>query len=250
MKNFTIFTFILLFSVSISAQKPKDVATGGTRAQKSAEIVRQFSALGIDSVPLEYLLKAKAVAVFPGLTKVNILLSELITGNGIVAIRNGDDWSAPVFLAFKGTDINFGIAGKKSFDTVFLFMDDESIGWLKKGDFGFNSNSKSKVLLGPVIGGKGTERTMQEANLIYYTFDKGQIVDRNLSNDAFFKAFAILHDNNLNKAIFGMKTKPLLAAPEANIKIPDAVEEFRKALKETNAKKNEAEKKVETIVNK
>jgi len=250
MKLFKIFLLMFSLMLSASAQKPKDVATGGVRAQKSAEIVRQFAALGADSVPLEYLQKARAVAVFPGLKKINILLSELIIGNGIVALRNGDDWSAPFFLAFKGTDINFGIAGKKSFDTVFLFMDDESIGWLKKGDIGFNTDSKTKASLGPVIGGKGADRTIQEANLIYYTFDKGQLVDTNLSNDTFFKGFVIFHDNNLNKAIFGIKTKALLVAPETNIKVPDEIEKFRGALKEIDAKKAASEKKVETIVNK
>ena len=236
MKIFISLLFIFLLATSDPAQNQKNLTTAAVRAQKSVEIVNQFAALGADSVPFEYLQKAKAVAVFLGLTKVNILLSELIIGNGMVAVRNGSKWETPVFLAFKGTDINFGIARKKSFDTVFLFMDDESVEWLKKGDFGFNTDSKGKVMLGPVIGGTGADATIDQANLIYYTFDKGQLIDTNLSNDSAFKGFAIFHDNNLNKSVFGMKTKALFSAPEASIKVPAEIEKFRMTLIEISSK--------------
>ncbi len=88
MKIFTSLLFIFLFVTSNWSQNQKDLATAGARAQKSAEIIKQFAALGTDSVPFEYLQKAKAVAVFPGLTRVNILLNELTLGNGIVAVRS------------------------------------------------------------------------------------------------------------------------------------------------------------------
>lgn len=250
MKIFTSLLFVFLFITSGSAQNRKDLTTAAARAQKSAEVVRQFAALGADSMPLEYLQKAKAVAVFPGLTKVNILLSELMIGNGIVSLRSGSGWSAPVFLAFKGTDINFGIARKKSFDTIFLFMDDESIGWLKKGDIAFNPDSKSKAALGPVIDGKGADAATQGANLIYYTFDRGQLIDTDLSNDSFFKGFAIFHDNNLNKSVFGMKTKALFAAPETSVKVPFEIEDFRTALIEILSKTASRSVENESIKNK
>lgn len=250
MKIFTTLFFVFSFVSSGWAQNQKDLTTANARAQESAEIVRQFAAIGTDSLPFEYLQKAKAVAVFPGLAKVNILLSELIIGNGIVSLRSGNEWSVPAFLAFKGTDINFKIAGKKSFDTVFLFMDDESVGWLKKGDVGFNSDSKRKAMLGPVVGGKGADKTLEKANLVYYTFDKGQLVDTNLSNDSFFKAFGILHDNNLNKAIFGMKTKVLFAAPEERVKVPTEIEKFRTALTEVLSKTAPQSVGNETVKNK
>lgn len=216
-------------------QNSKDLITAMTRTEKSAAVIRQFAALGSDSVPVEYLQKAKAVAVFPDLTKVNILLSELIIGNGMVCLRASDKWSVPVFLAFKGTDTNLKIAGKKSFDTVFLLMTDESVEWLKKGDLRFASGSKSKAMLGPVIGGQGTDRTIEQASLIYYTFDKGQLVDTNLSNDTYFKAFGILQDNNMNKSIFGMRTRALFAASEESVKVPSEIEKFRSALMEISA---------------
>jgi lipid-binding SYLF domain-containing protein len=231
MKVLTIFFSILIFISSNPAQSRKDLKTAETRAAKSVAVIKQFAALGADSLPVEYLQTAKAVIVFPGLTRVNILLSELVIGNGIVALRSADgNWSVPAFLAFKGTDTNLRIAGKKSFDTVFLLMDDKVVERLKKGDMGFSSDDRQRVLLGPVIKGDGAEETMERANIIYYTFDNGQLVDANLSDDTFFKSFAILHDNNMNKAIFSLKTKLLFAAPETSLKIPGEIEKFRTTL--------------------
>ena len=236
MRKVFYFLFLLFLFASVGwAQNSKDLSAAATRTEKSVEVVRQFAALGSDSIPVEYLKKAKAVAVFPGLTTVNILLSELTVGNGLVSLHSNDKWSMPVFLSFKGTDTNLKIAGKKSFDTIFLFMTDESIEWLKKGDIGFSSGDKKKVMLGPVIGGEGTDRTIEQASLIYYTFAKGQLVDTNLSNNAFFKAFSIFHDNNMNKSIFRMKTKALFAAPEESVKVPSEIEKFRSALVEVSA---------------
>ncbi len=237
MKIFTSLLFVFLFVISNWSQNQKDLAIAGARAQKSAEIIRQFAALGTDSVPFEYLQKAKAVAVFPGLTRVNILLNELTLGNGIITVRSADDrWSVPVFLALKAQDINLKMAGKKSFDAVVLFVDDESIEWLKKGDIGFTSGGKRKIALGPVIGGKGADEVMKTAKVIYYAFDQGQLIDTGLSTNSFFKAVGILHDNNMNKAIFGMKTKPLFASPESSLKIPAEIEKYRTVLIEVLSK--------------
>jgi lipid-binding SYLF domain-containing protein len=233
LKIFAVFIFV----TSVWAQNPKELATGVQRAEKSTEILKQFAALGAASLPVEYLGKAKAVAVFPGLTRVNILLSELTIGNGIVAIREADgQWGVPAFLGLKAQDMNLKIAGKKTFDAVILFMDDEAVGWLKKGDVGFTSDGKRKMTLGPVIGGKGAEELMQAAKVLYYTLDKGQLIDTGLSTDSLFKAVAVVQDNNMNKSVFGLRTKQLFSAPEASIKIPKEIESYRAFLTENTPK--------------
>lgn len=231
MKFYASLFFVFLLSLSVFSQNQKDLTTASERAEKSAEILKQFAALGADSLPVELLKNAKAVAVFPGLTRVNILLNELTMGNGIVAVRSADgNWSVPAFLALKAQDLNLKMAGKKSFDAVLLFMDDESVEDLKKRDVGFAGEGKSKIAIGPVIGGKGADETMKTANVIYYAFNQGKLIDTGLSNDSFFKMVAILHDNNMNKAIFGKKTKQLFAEPESNLKIPEKIENYRNAL--------------------
>jgi lipid-binding SYLF domain-containing protein len=224
-------TFIIaLLAASSGLAQNKKAVTAAARAGDAARIVRQFGALGSDSVPFANLRKAKAIAVFPGLTQVNLLVEELTVGNGVVSLRSGDKWSVPAFLAFKGVTINLKIAGKKSFDTVILFMDDASVGWLKKGDVRLDAGGKRKIALGPVIDGEETDKTMEKANFIYYTFENGQLVDADIKNDSVFKSFAIVHDNNLNKSIFGMKTKQLFDAPENTVKVPGEIDNFRTTL--------------------
>jgi lipid-binding SYLF domain-containing protein len=80
-------SFLVFLLVSAGwSQNFKDLITAEARTEKSAEVIRQFAAPGADSVPAEYFQKAKAVAVFPGLTKVSILFSELIIGSGLVSL--------------------------------------------------------------------------------------------------------------------------------------------------------------------
>jgi lipid-binding SYLF domain-containing protein len=234
MKPLIILVIVILTAASPVFAQNKKAQTAAARTAKAVEVVRQFAALGADSVPVANLRKAKAIAVFPELTRVNFLIEELSVGNGLVSIRSEDEkWGVPAFLAFKGVTINLKLFEKKSYDTVVLFMDDESIGWLKKGDINLNGGGKKKIALGPVIDGKETDKTMENAHLIYYTFENGQLVDTDFKNDTIFKSFAIVHDNNLTKAIFGMKTRQLFAAPETGVTVPVEIESFRAVLTET-----------------
>lgn len=232
MKIYAATLFIFLLTLVVYPQKPKDLTTAVERADKSAEVIKQFASLGADSLPVQLLKKAKAVAVFSGMTRVNILLNELTTGNGLAAFRTSDNgFAAPFFLALKAQDINLKMAGKKNFDVVLLFMDDPSIEWIKKGDISFTADGKRKIALGPVIEGKATKEKLESVNVLYYAMSSGQLIDTGLGNDSFFKAVAVFHDNNMSKAIFGMKNKQFFATPEANLKIPEKVENFRGALR-------------------
>jgi len=243
MKFYISLIFICLFAFSVFSQTDKVLTTASVRAENSSEILNQFAALGANSVPLELLKNAKAVAVFPNLTRVNILLNELTTGNGLVSIKSAEkDWSAPAFLAFKAQDINLKFAGKKNFDVVLLFMDDQSIEWLKKGDIGFTSQGKRKIALGPIIGGTGTDEVLKKTSVLYYAFTQGEIIDTGLNTDSFFKAVAVLHDNNMNKAVFGMKTKLMFAADESKLRIPEKVENYRTVLKKIVSKSDAPQK--------
>lgn len=233
MKIYTAILCLLMLTVLVYPQKAKDLTTANERAGKSTEVVKQFASLGANSLPVQLLKKAKAVAVFPNITRVNVLLNELTSGNGVAAFRTGEsDFAAPFFLALKAQDINLKMARKKNFDVVLLFMDDLSIEWLKKGDIGFAAESKRKIALCPVIEGKATKEKLDSVNVFYYAMSSGQLIDTGLGNDSFFKAVAIFHDNNMSKAIFGMKNKQFFATPEANLKIPEKIENFRTALKE------------------
>jgi hypothetical protein len=88
MKLFYSSFLVFLFVSAGWSQNSKDLITADARTEKSDEAIRQIAALGVDSVPVEYFQKAKAVAVFTGLTKVNILFSQLIIGNGLFSLHS------------------------------------------------------------------------------------------------------------------------------------------------------------------
>ena len=88
MKLFYSSFLVFLFVSAGWSQNSKDLITANARTEKSDEAIRQIAALGVDSVPVKYFQKAKAVAVFTGLTKVNILFSQLIIGNGLFSLHS------------------------------------------------------------------------------------------------------------------------------------------------------------------
>lgn len=228
---------VVLFAVSALPQNQKELNTAAERAEKSSRVLKQLSALGSDSLPLELMQKARAVAVFPSLKRVNILLNELTLGNGLVAVRNdAGEWGAPAFLALKAQDINLKMAGSKSFDVVLLFMDEQSAEGMKKGDISFASGGKRKIALGPVVSGSGADDVLKSASVLYYALKDGQLIDTGLGNDSFFKAVAVLHDNNMNKVVYGVKTKAMFGAAEKSGKISDKIETYRTVLKEITEK--------------
>lgn len=223
------FCLMLLFLPFVLAQKPKQIADAAERARGSSGVLRDYVSLGKDTVPYEQLQKAKAIAVFGGLDRTSILLSEILLGNGMAAVRRDSGWSVPAFVVFKGTDFNFRIAGKKSFDAVFLFMSDHSVDWLKQGDVHF-TKKVAKVAPGPVV--KNT--TADGADVLYYTFEKGQLTDAQLRNNVVLGAFSIFHDNNFNKAIFGMRTNAIFEADREKVKMSEEVESVLKLLRDSS----------------
>jgi len=88
-------------------------------------------------------------------------------------------------------------------------MNDKAVGWLlDKKSVAFDRDKA------PVAGPVGEIRTDQKevvpvADVFAYIFDDGRLQSRDLKN--LLKDFGITHDNNLNKKLYGLKTKDLLA---------------------------------------
>lgn len=226
MKFFVTTVFVSLLAISTFSQNQKEQTKAAERVDRSAELLTQFQKLGENSLPMEILKDAKAVAVFPGVKKYSIMLSQLILGHGLVSMRVDDKWSTPVFLTLKGSDMNFKFADKESFDLVVILRTDKSIEALKKGKF----IGTGALLLGPVVKGPGADTILRDAPAVYYPLSNGQLIDTDLKNNSVMGGFGLVHDNNMNKTIFHANGKTLLSNPEKAVTVPAEIEKFRTAL--------------------
>ncbi len=206
--------FTACFVFSATAQNAKDVSDATERLKSSDALLTQYMSLGDNSIPAEYLRNAEAVAFFPGVRRYSMLLSQLLLGNGVISVRSETGWNSPIFITLKGQDMNLKIADKKTYDVVVLFIKPIAVEEMKRRGVAFSAGSKLKIGVGPVVKGEGTDKLIEESHLLYYTFEKGQLTDVDFKNNWLYGGFGLVHNNDLNRAIFGLKTSELFAAPD------------------------------------
>lgn len=223
----------LLSAQTSSAQAGKPpLQTAIRRSQNAAKTIKVITALPEDeAIPAELWKRAKAVGVFPDVFKMSLMFSQAMKGYGVVCSRQPEGWSLPAYYAFASSAMNLKIASFKSFDLVVLFMNENAVSWFQKGAIVFEG-IKSGVA-GPV--GRMTpevENELQGANIILYALVDGKLKGMNLAGD-FWKAGGVNPDNNINKAVYGIKGREVLEgkAPKSSSNISD-VTAFRDTLNE------------------
>lgn len=227
--------FLLIFflvSAGLAQEKGNVIPLASARAEKAAAILKQFSVFGADSVPFEILRKAKAVGVFNDANRINLLFSQGIKAKGLMSARSQNGWGVPLFISFGASSVQFKIADQKNYDILFFIMDDKSIESLKKGML------QPKLTLGPIVGGKGTDLALEQASVIYYTFENGKLSGEELGGNRFFNTVVIGLDNNLNKKLYNKKAQTLLKEETNELSALPPVENFRQTLNELLSRTN------------
>ncbi|MCU7959670.1 MAG: lipid-binding SYLF domain-containing protein [gamma proteobacterium symbiont of Bathyaustriella thionipta] len=99
------------------------------------------------SLPAYLLQNASGIAVIPSVVKVGFVVGGRY-GKGIFSIRNADgSWSNPLFLSISGGSVGWQIGAQKT-DVILLFMSQESIKGIMKGQFTIGADAS--VSAGPV----------------------------------------------------------------------------------------------------
>ncbi len=222
---------LCLFPPPVFAQKENsdEIRKAVQRSEKASQAVETIMSLADQSIPKELLDKAEAIAVFPDVVKLNLFLDKFTYGHGAVCRRISGRWSVPVYISFKGAGMTLKIVGKKSPDVVMLFMNEKAVQWLEKG--AFELKGEKKAIGGPVgVSTNDQKDTVANANIIVYSLDKGQLTGSTLSS-SLFNSFGITHDNNLNKALYKMKARNILAGDlNSSQPLPTGVNKFQQTL--------------------
>ena len=121
--------------------------------------------------------------------------------------------------------MQLNIAGRESTDIVLLFMNVETVNLFQKGRL--ELKGKVKAVSGPV-GAVTTDRKEEIANsnIIAYSRSKGELRGISIKSDL-LNGFILNPDNNINKAIYGVKGRDILAGkPPAVQSVPPGVDRF------------------------
>jgi lipid-binding SYLF domain-containing protein len=225
------FVIALLLSGATLAQKVDraKLDNASRRSRAAAKALTTVTSLPDQTIPKELIERAKAVAVFPGLDKVNLLIEKAMQGYGVICRRLPSGWSPPAYYSFGMADIGFTSVGAEKPDVIILFMNDKAVEAFQKGGVRFKGEMVG--FAGPV--GELTrekENEIRAANVIVYALAGGRV--KGIKIDAGFPGDAAINpDNNINKAVYGLKGQEVLSGktPLWPSVLP-AVSEYQKTL--------------------
>ena len=199
------------------------------RSQDAAKIIELLTELPEQGFPRELAARAQAVAVFPLVTRQTVLFQQTIEGYGVVSARQADGWSLPAFYKFVGSGYTRKFVGESKMAVILLFMNKETVVWFSKGRVYLKD--EKKTIAGPV--GTITDEQRKElagVNIFGYVYSESKLIGTNFGTT--FKQFLLNPDNNINKPMYGMKGREVLAGKEVDPAIlPAGIPAFQEALR-------------------
>ncbi len=159
-----------------------------------------------------YTKKAKAIMIFPELYKGGFILGAE-GGRGILAVRNGGNWSQPAFYTLAAGSLGLQIGGQVS-EVVLTIMSDKALNSVINDQLKFGGDMA--IAVGPIGKGIGADTTTNfQADV--YSFAK----TAGLFGGVSFEGAGILKDNEWNAAYYGQGATPNGIVLEGKFKNPN-----------------------------
>jgi lipid-binding SYLF domain-containing protein len=217
---------VCLLSGAALAQKidKAKLDTAARRSGKATKVLTDLSALPPgETIPRELLEKARAVAVFPDVDRVNILFLKAMKGYGLMSRRVPGGWGTPAFYGFAIMDRGWTLVKPAGAGIIMLFMDDDTLKKFEK------DHVDLEAAAGPV-GEVTAEKERHDAGIIIYALSDGKLRGIEVEDDDTTQS-GINSDNNINKAVYGLKAREVLWGKTPIVtEVPPAITEFQNAL--------------------
>ena len=198
---------------AVSAQQTMDAKEmkkqqkeGRSEVREATKVFRQIMNVPDKAIPRELLEKAEAIGVFPNVVKAGFIVGGR-GGDGVVARRTPNGWSAPVFYNIGGASFGAQIGAKKT-DYIMLFMNEGALRDLLDDKLEFEG--ALSFAAGPIgrTVGAGTNLTA-DAGILIYSRSDGAFVGASIGGAV------LTADNSINEAFYNMKAGAVLDKPES-----------------------------------
>jgi lipid-binding SYLF domain-containing protein len=159
-------------AVAVPAQKvdKEKLDTGTRRAAKAAKVLRDLAALApAESIPKDLLAKARVVAVFPDITKINVLFEKAMKGYGLVSRRIDGGWSMPAYYGFGVQDKGWTRIKSESPGVIMLFIDDTALKAFEKDHIAIEGAHAGPISV--TVSEVDTKKIVNERILVYALAD-------------------------------------------------------------------------------
>jgi lipid-binding SYLF domain-containing protein len=199
------------------------------RSQNAGRIVATLALVPETGFPKELIDKAKAIGVFPRVEKESAMFTQVTQGYGVISARNENGWTPPAFYAFGGGGYGNPFAKNETYGVILLFMTKEALDAFEKG--GVPLKNEKKAVAGPV--GTITDEQRKElegAQILAYAYYNGSLKGVDFGK-SFWKSFGLNPDNKINKPLYGMKGREVLAGKKVETgSLPAGISAFQEAL--------------------
>ena len=195
--------------------------------ERSGDAARIISLLSNaeSGLPKELIDQAKAIGVFPKVTKETSMFTQVTQGFGVISARLETGWTAPAFYAFGGGGYGKPFARTEMSALILLW-----VAAFEKGRVQLSGEKKG------VAGAVGTiteeqRKELAGAQVVAYSYYNGKL-SGTVFQKSFWKSFALNPDNKINNPLYHMKGREVLAGKKIDEgSLPSGILAFQEALK-------------------
>jgi lipid-binding SYLF domain-containing protein len=165
-------TTTLVFCMSLSTAMAKDEVK---RIGGAIKALKEISAIQKKGIPPGMFSNANAIAIIPGATKNDFMVSGRNPGGVLLVHEKDGSWSSPLFIRLSGGTLGWQIVGEPM-DIILVFKNKERVDAVMKGKL--YMDVKVNVVPGPL--GKTMKAATKEelkAGINSYVYSHGEIVD-------------------------------------------------------------------------
>lgn len=214
---------LLAIALPASAGKKED-----DRANNASRVLSEILRIPEQSVPLNLLQEAQAIAVIPDVVKAGFVIGGR-GGRGLITVRRPDGtWSSPSFLTLAGGSFGFQ-AGVQSADVILVFRSSRGVDSIVNGKFTLGGDAS--VAAGPV--GRSAQASTDEqlkAEIFSYSRARGLFAGVSLDGTSLWI------DHKANQAVYGKGSTPRAIFEGRAGPGSDAMVNFRDRVEESTIK--------------
>lgn len=220
------FSLLLLTPASAQNKFPNAIE----RSEDAGRIIELLALVPGSGLPKELIEKAEAVGVFPKVEKQTALFSQVSQGYGVISARVADGWTMPAFYEFGGSGFANPFAKNETYAIIFLFMTKDGVAAFEKG--GMALKGQKKALAGPIEPLTDEQRKeLEGAHILAYAYYNGKLKGTAFGKSS-WKNFGLNPDNKVNKPLYGLKGREVLAGKKVETgSLPAGIPAYQEALR-------------------
>ena len=199
------------------------------RSGDAGKIIELLNLAPDSGLPKELIAKAEAVGVFSKVVTQMAFITQVTQGYGVISARTADGWTMPAFYQFGGGGYGNPFAKNETYGIILLFLTKDAVAAFEKG--GVPLKGERKALAGPIGAITDEQRKeLEGAHILAYAYYNGKMKGAAFGN-SFWKNFILNPDNKINKPLYGVKGREVLAGKKVDpASLPAGITSYQEAL--------------------